>query len=454
MISTKITKRILIAIIDFIILSISLYISLSIRDLELKTRAEFLRIFYPFLIIIFSNILVFYIYGLYDKMSVKIYTELNKRIITSQVLSSIIGAIIFYSTSIFAIAPKTILIIYITISSILIFLFRKNIRLIIKSKNDIKLLIVGEGNELFELKEEILNNKILNIKKIDIINLSNDGGLDIYHKVKSRVEKEHFNMLAINMHHPHIKNSISLFYELLLERVNVVNFADLYEDIMGKVPLQNIDAGWFFSNLYNKNDSFYKSIKRFIDLSLGGVAFLISLIFYPFVYIGLKIQDGGSLFYISERIGKNNEVIEIYKFRSMTDKKKNEIDSRDKNEKNRLTKFGKFLRKTRIDELPQLMNVVNGEISLIGPRPETPELVREYSNQIAFYGIRHTVTPGLSGYAQIYQEQSKVPKFGVDTEATKEKLAYDIYYLKHRSLILDISLALKTIKNLIGRSGV
>lgn len=175
------------------------------------------------------------------------------------------------------------------------------------------------------------------------------------------------------------------------------------------------------------------------------------------VYLGLKIQDGQSLFYISERIGKDNQKFRIYKFRSM---RKVAKENEDKNfnieaiEKARITKFGKFLRKTRIDELPQLINVINGELSLIGPRPETPDLVKEYSNQIAFYGIRHTVTPGLSGYAQIYQEANSVPKFGLSTEATRNKLSYDIYYLKHRSFLLDISLTLKTIKNLLAKSGL
>lgn len=191
-----------------------------------------------------------------------------------------------------------------------------------------------------------------------------------------------------------------------------------------------------------------------MDLLISVPAFFISLIFYPFVYLGLKLQDGGGLFYISERVGKDGEIIEIYKFRSMTNLKNNEIDSTSKNEANRVTKFGRFLRKTRIDELPQLINIINGELSLIGPRPETPALVREYSNQIPFYGIRHTILPGLSGYAQIYQEQKSVPKFGLATDATKEKLSFDIYYLKHKSPLLDMSLILRTVKNLIGKSGL
>ena len=102
----------------------------------------------------------------------------------------------------------------------------------------------------------------------------------------------------------------------------------------------------------------------------------------------------------------------------------------------------------------KLINILKGNLSLIGPRPEVPPLVAEYSKEISFYGIRHTVTPGLSGYAQIYQEQKAVPKFGIATDATKDKLCYDIFYLKHRSFLMDLSLMVKTVRNLISRSGV
>ncbi len=454
MISTKITKRVFVAIIDFLILAFSLYISISLRDLEFKSKAEYLSIFLPFLIIILSNILVFYIYGLYDKMTTKIYRELNQRILISQIISSVIGAIIFYTSSYFTIAPKTILIIYIIISSVLIFIWRRYARLFIKSPKTINLLLVAEGAELLELKEEIMNNKILAINKVDFIDLLENKELDLYTKIKEKVNKEKFNMLAINMHHSHIKNSVSLFYELLLDKVNVLNFADLYEEVLGKIPLNNIDASWFFNNLNQSKNNFYSNIKRFMDLLISAPALFISLIFYPFVYLGLKIQDGGNLFYISERIGKNNKLIKIYKFRSMNQLRSIEVDYINPKEKDRVTKFGRFLRKTRIDELPQLINIINGDISLIGPRPEAPTLVKEYSNQIPFYSIRHTIVPGLSGYAQIYQEQKLVPKFGLSTNATKDKLSFDIYYLKHKSPIMDLSLILKTIKNLLGKSGV
>lgn len=243
MISTQITKKVFVLVVDFLILSFSLYLALSLRDLRIVEQAYFLEVFRPFLFIIFVNILAFYIYGLYDQMSTKIYTELNQRILASLLFSSILGAIIFYTTNYFIIAPKTILIIYIIISSLLLYLWRKNVRKIIKSPKRNRILLVAEGQELLELQNEILNNRILNIQKVESIDLANLQALDIYNQVKSKVLSENYNILAINMHHPYIKNSISLFYELLLDKITVVNFADLYEEVLQKIPLQNIDAG-------------------------------------------------------------------------------------------------------------------------------------------------------------------------------------------------------------------
>ena len=120
-------------------------------------------------------------------------------------------------------------------------------------------------------------------------------------------------------------------------------------------------------------------------------------------------------------------------------------------EKNKVTKVGKFLRMSRLDELPQLWNVLRGDISLIGPRPEFPKAVSEYENQIPYYGVRHIIKPGLSGWAQIYGEH---PHHGIGVSETKNKLSYDLFYIKRRSLLLDLIIALKTIKTLLSKQGI
>ena len=144
-----------------------------------------------------------------------------------------------------------------------------------------------------------------------------------------------------------------------------------------------------------------------------------------------------------DRIGKGGKKIKIVKFRSMT-----EGDGWVDNDK-KVTRVGNFLRKTSIDELPQLWGVLKGDQSLIGPRPELPELVEKYSKEISYYNIRHLHKPGLSGWAQISQENA--PHHTTDIESTKEKLSYDLFYIKHHSFVLDLKIALKTIRTLVSR---
>jgi lipopolysaccharide/colanic/teichoic acid biosynthesis glycosyltransferase len=168
----------------------------------------------------------------------------------------------------------------------------------------------------------------------------------------------------------------------------------------------------------------------------------------PFVAVAIKREGGGPVFIIQERVGQYNRPIRIIKFRSMTG---NDTGESALNSSLRVTKVGSFLRRTRIDELPQLWNVLRGDYSLIGPRPELPALVAEYAEKIPYYNARHLLKPGLSGWAQIYHREH--PHHGIDIAETQNKLSYDLYYVKNRSLLLDLQIGLKTIRTILSRSG-
>jgi lipopolysaccharide/colanic/teichoic acid biosynthesis glycosyltransferase len=166
--------------------------------------------------------------------------------------------------------------------------------------------------------------------------------------------------------------------------------------------------------------------------------------------LAIKLDSNGPIFIVQERVGRKSKPIKIFKFRTMT-ANDNGVYSNGKSE-NKVTDVGAFLRTSRLDELPQLWNVVRGELSLIGPRPELPSLVAQYEKDIPYYGIRHLTKPGLSGWAQIYHDNH--PHHGLAVEQTTEKLSYDLYYLKNRSFVLDVTIAIKTIKKLLSRSGI
>jgi len=158
----------------------------------------------------------------------------------------------------------------------------------------------------------------------------------------------------------------------------------------------------------------------------------------------IKLTDRGPIFYVENRIGRFGRSFKIRKFRSMTAELA--LAAR------RVTPLGQILRRTRLDELPQLLSVIRGEQSLIGPRPERPEYVKLYEREIPYYHARHLIRPGLSGWAQIYQ--TRHPHFAPQTEATREKMSYDLYYIKNRSFWLDLKISLKTIKTILSRTGL
>lgn len=186
-----------------------------------------------------------------------------------------------------------------------------------------------------------------------------------------------------------------------------------------------------------------------MDIVISLPLLLVPLVAYPFVLLMVTLEDGGSVFTYQRRIGRNNRQIRIIKFRTM--RFNDEGRWRQKEEKNHITRIGRVLRRTRLDEFPALWNVLTGDLSLIGPRPEFPEAVAHYSREIPYYNVRHLIKPGLSGSAQLYGEH---PHHGTDIAKTKNKLSYDLYYIKNRSLFLDLKIALRTIQTLLSRSGI
>jgi lipopolysaccharide/colanic/teichoic acid biosynthesis glycosyltransferase len=235
--------------------------------------------------------------------------------------------------------------------------------------------------------------------------------------------------------------------ELLFANIRFVDVADLYEELFGRIPEEILDEAWVLRSLSENKKNFYEFFKRLVDIILASTGAVLSLPLYPFVAILIKLEDRGPIFIKQIRVGRGDDLIVIWKFRTMHTSDDGEWLN--KGGDKRVTKIGKFLRKSRIDELPQLWNVLGGSLSLIGPRPELPRLVSLYEKEIPYYRLRHLVVPGLSGWAQIHHES---PPHSI--LETREKLTYDLYYIKHRSLFLDAAIILQTIRILLSRTGL
>ena len=229
----------------------------------------------------------------------------------------------------------------------------------------------------------------------------------------------------------------------------IKEYMQVYEDITQRVPVQYVDKDFYryFPFSRSNQNKFYRLVHRLFDIimSIVGIAFF--LLITPLVLLGNLLGNRGALFYTQTRVGKNGKTFKILKLRTMIkDAEKGGAVWAQKNDK-RITKFGKFLRKSRIDEIPQFFNVFIGEMSVIGPRPERPKFVKELSEEIPFYETRHIVKPGLTGWAQV------MGSYTSSEEGALEKLQYDLYYIKHRNLFMDLSIVLKTISTIVNYRG-
>lgn len=232
--------------------------------------------------------------------------------------------------------------------------------------------------------------------------------------------------------------------------VEVARMPILYEEMTGRVPIHHLESDWIIRSFVDevRVSGFYDLTKRLLDI-FGGLAGLIILaLFFPFISFATLIDSGFPVMYTQTRLGKGARKFTIYKFRTM--RQDAEINGEAKlAEKNdpRVTRVGEFLRKSRLDEFPQFWNVLRGEMSLVGPRAERPELVASFQKQVPFYRARLLVKPGLTGWAQInYGYYASVTEMAV-------KLEYDLYYIKHRTLSMDFQIILRTIGTVLRRTG-
>ncbi|HEX2998688.1 MAG TPA: exopolysaccharide biosynthesis polyprenyl glycosylphosphotransferase, partial [Armatimonadota bacterium] len=213
--------------------------------------------------------------------------------------------------------------------------------------------------------------------------------------------------------------------------VRAVNMANLYEEITGKVPVKHIDDQWFLYCFSPERQRMFEAVKRGVDVCVSLVALFFLALIYPFIGLAIVLESGKPILYRQVRVGRGGKSFRIIKFRTMVQNAEKHGAVWAAENDSRITRVGAFLRKTRIDELPQLWNVLRGDMSLVGPRPERPEFVQQLADVIPFYNRRHAVIPGITGWAQVKY------RYGASVEDSLQKLQYDLYYINHRSLFLD-----------------
>ncbi len=258
------------------------------------------------------------------------------------------------------------------------------------------------------------------------------------------VRKEGVHEIVVSLHQ---KRGIMPLREVLtckFSGIRVYDAPSFYEKVTGKLLIEDTQPSWFIFNERFRITSSRKFIKRTVDLLCSVTGVILSLPLLPLIVILIKADSRGPVLFRQTRVGEMGEYFTIYKFRTMRRDAESATGAVWAKEKDpRITRIGSFLRKTRLDELPQLFNILRGDMSVIGPRPERPEFIANLSKIIPFYSERHFVKPGLTGWAQI-----RYP-YGASVEDAVEKLRFDLYYIKNWSLFLDFRILLGTVKVVI-----
>ncbi len=318
-----------------------------------------------------------------------------------------------------------------------------------------KVLLVGEISNIEHISKSLIESDP-NYKIIGFINCEEENAESIKFKGLKEYKPNEFSQIIKEEKISEIVvasyNSETITPEIYTDLITLLEkgftireYTQVYEELTSRVPVQYVGKDFYkyFPFSRSNQNKLYLLFRRISDIGWSIFGLAIGLLLFPFILIGNLFGNRGPLFYSQERIGKNGAAFEIIKLRSMV--KNAEKDGMKWAQKNdvRVTKFGKFLRKTRIDEIPQFINVLKGDMSLIGPRPERPFFVQELSQIIPFYETRHIVKPGLTGWAQVKA------KYGSTVDESLTKLQYDLFYIKHRSFFLDVNIVIKTLSTII-----
>jgi len=437
------TEPIILVIGDIVFLVASLWVTLLIRHFSIPNMDLWISHIAPFTILFLFWIFTFYVAGLYEKHTLILKNSLFGILLNTQVINAFLAVLFFYFIPYFAITPKTNLFIYLIVSFGFILFWRLIVfKKFLTPKNKQNAVIIGSGEEMKELRHEINNNDRYDFNFIQSIDLENYETDSFKEDVVNLVYEKDVSLIIADIKNPNVETILPQLYNLIFAKVQFVDKYKVYESIFDRVPVSMMSYNWFLENISSKNHISYDILKRLMDILISLPLGIFALVIYPFIALAIKLDDGGDIFFYDERMGKDNQKFKIAKFRSLHIAEGGEGS---------ITRVGKFLRKTRLDEFPQILSVLKGELSLIGPRPERPSLVDVYREQVPFYNVRHLIKPGLSGWAQMKHDAH--PHHGADSEATKDKLSFDLYYIKNRSFMLDLKIALQTVTVLLSQKG-
>lgn len=454
-------KQLTLLIGDLLGLYAGLYLALALRYANLSgLESRLTDLLPPFTHLFLAALVIMFIVGLYDVGRAKNDWIFYQKIIISAVVWMLCGVIYFYVRPGNFVTPKTIL--FLTaisgfgLTALWRYLNNRFLSPVIWRNNVIFIGLAVETIELIKLinSEPGMGYNIIGVVSSDTA-LAVPPNIRVVNKFSELMEsagKQIIHLIVVAPQFAADNNLLRELYRSLFRQTEIVNLDRFYETLLGRIPPFIFSESWFLTNLREQQKRIYDRFRVFVDYAIAiiiGIFFIITL---PFIALAIKINSRGPIFFSQERVGRLGKTFRIHKYRTMQSLAADgsaEINgpkfAAAKDE--RITGVGQFLRRTRLDEIPQFINILRGEMSIVGPRPERPEFTRQLTEAMPFYALRQLVKPGLTGWAQLQKDY-----YG-NIEENLYKLQYDLYYIKNRGPILDAAILLKTMNTLLRMAG-
>lgn len=389
----------------------------------------------PFIILYLFWVLIFYIFGLYDLINIKPTIPYLKRWFLALCSSFIVGLLLFYFAPIFGISPKINLVIQVSLFGFFSFLFRRIIYTLFAKAITAPAVLVGNSPYLMELEKTIMANPQ--------IGLTVTNHFDDTSRITQEISIKKNLVIILDKNTSETDADILSLYK---HGVLIIDTAKAYEKYLFKIPVAYIDKSFIIDNVDIKKNMLYTGTIFITDRIFAIMILVFTSPLLVLAIIARLIEDGRPVFIKQKRVGLNDKIFNLYKMRSMIvlspdgSAETTEVKWSTGKEDSRITKVGRVIRKLHIDEIPQMINILKGDISLVGPRPERPEFVAQLETLIPHYNLRHIVRPGFTGWAQIKYHYTNT------IEESKDKFEYDLYYIKNRNIFLDLGIIARTIQ--------
>jgi sugar transferase (PEP-CTERM system associated) len=411
--------------------------------------------FLKVLVVVAAFVVCLYYFDLYDSAVLSNRREVLTRLVQVLGTSCLLLALLYYVYPPLELG-RGIFLIGTVFVSVLLFLWRR-LFLVVNSVSRFadRVLILGDGLVAELLSKEISQRPELALNVIGRMREQTDSGhddatlqdFDDVADLQRYVRSHRVNRIIVAMGDRKGKLPVEQLLAVKSRGVLIQDATEVYEAITGKVPLESLRLGWLLFSPSFSDFRFVLIYKRLASVLVSLIGLLLTLCLLPFIALAVKLSSPGPILYRQKRVGREGIVFNCYKFRTMRQDAEADTGATWTADGDpRITKVGSFLRTSRLDEIPQLWNVLKGDMSLVGPRPERPEFVEWLSREIPHYNVRHTIRPGITGWAQVRY------KYGSSVEDSKEKLRYDLFYVKNMAPGFDLLILFYTIKIiLLGR---